>query len=79
MLSWQHTQRTVSIWTLSGRMKGVAFTAAPEHLPRLALYRKGESDLLFRDGMWFLTATCEVPEPNSTPVSPSFWGSIWGS
>ncbi|MFE2738665.1 RNA-guided endonuclease InsQ/TnpB family protein [Streptomyces sp. NPDC059349] len=62
MLSWQHTERTVSIWTLSGRMKGVAFTASPEQLARLALYRKGESDLLFRDGMWFLSATCEVPE-----------------
>ncbi|MGW6404370.1 RNA-guided endonuclease InsQ/TnpB family protein [Streptomyces sp. NPDC055134] len=62
MLSWQHTQGTVSIWTLSGRMKEVAFTAAPEHLARLAQYRKGESDLLFRDGMWFLIATCEVPE-----------------
>ncbi|MGW6144514.1 RNA-guided endonuclease InsQ/TnpB family protein [Streptomyces sp. NPDC055140] len=62
MLSWQYTERTVSIWTLSGRMKQLAFTAAPEHLARLALYRKGESDLLYRDGMWFLTATCEVPE-----------------
>jgi hypothetical protein len=36
MLSWQYTQRTVYIWTLSGRMKQVAFTAAPEHLARLA-------------------------------------------
>ncbi|WP_344386498.1 transposase, partial [Streptomyces aureus] len=62
MLSWQYTEHTVSIWTLSGRMKQVAFTAAPEHLARLALYRKGESDLLYRDGMWFLIATCEVPE-----------------
>ncbi|MFB7707519.1 RNA-guided endonuclease InsQ/TnpB family protein [Streptomyces sp. NPDC056105] len=62
MLSWQHAERTVSIWTLSGRMKRVAFTASSEQLARLALYRKGESDLLFRDGMWFLTATCEVPE-----------------
>ncbi|GAA1279863.1 RNA-guided endonuclease TnpB family protein [Streptomyces aureus] len=62
MLSRQYTERTVSIWTLSGRMKGVAFTAAPEHAARLALHRKGESDLLYRDGMWFLTATCEVPE-----------------
>ncbi|MFB6674303.1 hypothetical protein ACFCWG_18230 [Streptomyces sp. NPDC056390] len=51
MLSWQYTQRTVSIWTLSGRMKGVAFTALPERLARLALYRRGESDLLFLAGM----------------------------
>jgi putative transposase len=70
MLSWQTGERTVSIWTLSGRLKNVAFTASPEHLARLALYRKGESDLLYRDGMWFLNATCEVPEaePDSDPA-----------
>ncbi|MEW2120169.1 transposase, partial [Streptomyces sp. NPDC005474] len=69
MLSWQITDRTVSIWTLSGRMKQVAFTASPEQLARLALYRKGESDLVARDGMWFLNATCEIPEtePNADP------------
>ncbi|GAA1229020.1 hypothetical protein [Streptomyces aureus] len=33
MLSWQYTQRTVSIWPQSGRMKEVAFTAAPNILP----------------------------------------------
>ncbi|MFE2733390.1 RNA-guided endonuclease InsQ/TnpB family protein [Streptomyces sp. NPDC059349] len=74
MLSWQYTQRTVSIWTLSGRMKQVAFTAAPEHLARLALYRKGESDLLFRDGMWFLSATCEVPEAELNTNVTQFLG-----
>ncbi|MFF1255535.1 MULTISPECIES: RNA-guided endonuclease InsQ/TnpB family protein [unclassified Streptomyces] len=69
MLSWQTGDRTVSIWTLSGRIKEVAFTASPEQLARLALYRKGESDLLYRDGMWFLNATCEIPEtePNTDP------------
>ncbi|MEV6701953.1 transposase [Streptomyces sp. NPDC051453] len=69
MLSWQSGDRTVSIWTLSGRIKGVAFTASPEQLARLALYRKGESDLFARDGMWFLNATCEIPEtePNTDP------------
>jgi IS605 OrfB family transposase len=69
MLSWQIPDRTVSIWTLAGRLKGVEFTASPEQLARLALYRKGESDLLYHDGMWFLNATCEIPEaePNTTP------------
>jgi IS605 OrfB family transposase len=70
MLSWQIAKRTVSIWTTSGRVKNVAFTASPEQLATLALYRKGESDLLERDGMWFLNATCEVPEAplNTDPV-----------
>ncbi|MFF7645481.1 RNA-guided endonuclease TnpB family protein [Streptomyces canus] len=69
MLSWQFDQRRISIWTTAGRVKGVAFTGSPEQLARLALYRKGESDLLERDGMWFLNATCEVPEaePNTDP------------
>ncbi|MEV4454138.1 RNA-guided endonuclease TnpB family protein, partial [Streptomyces mirabilis] len=56
MLSWQIPDRTVSIWTTSGRVKNVAFTASPEQLATLALYRKGESDLLERDGRWFLNA-----------------------
>ncbi|MFF4032211.1 RNA-guided endonuclease InsQ/TnpB family protein [Streptomyces sviceus] len=70
MLSWQIPGRTVSIWTTGGRVKSVAFTASAEQLATLALYRKGESDLLQRDGMWFLSATCEVPEAplNTEPV-----------
>ncbi|QKV91914.1 IS200/IS605 family element transposase accessory protein TnpB [Streptomyces sp. NA02950] len=70
MLSWQIDQRRISIWTTAGRMKDVAITAAPEQLATLALHRKGESDLVYRDGIWFLNATCDVPEaaPNTDPV-----------
>jgi transposase len=70
MLSWQITGRTVSVWTTGGRMKNVAFTASVEQLATLTLYRRGESDLVHRDGMWFLNATCEIPEaePNTEPV-----------
>ncbi|WP_441349105.1 transposase [Streptomyces sp. NTH33] len=62
MLSWQTDRRRVSIWTTAGRVKEVAFTASSEQLATLALHRRGESDLVYRDGMWFLNATCEVPE-----------------
>ena len=68
MLSWQIPHRTVSVWTVRGRVKEVAFTASPQQLATLALHRRGESDLLYRDGMWFLNATCEVPEPPVMPV-----------
>lgn len=70
MLSWQIAERRVSIWTVQGRVKDVVFTATPEQLATLALYRRGESDLVCRDGMWFLLATCEVPEAtlNTEPV-----------
>jgi putative transposase len=61
-------QQTVSIWTVGGRLKGVRF-ACGEHQRRLLACRRGESDLLFRDGRWLLLATCEVPEqPQQPPV-----------
>ncbi|MER5624998.1 transposase [Streptosporangium sp. NPDC002544] len=67
-LSWQMDARTVSIWTTRGRMKNVAFAASADQLQMLAAYRKGESDLVYRDGMWFLIATCDLPEvPVRTP------------
>ncbi|MEO3889361.1 transposase [Nonomuraea sp. B5E05] len=67
-LSWQHEARTVSIWTIGGRLKGVAFTGSDQHLALLAVHRRGESDLVCRDGMWFLHATIEVPDvPAAAP------------
>ncbi len=70
MLSWQIDRRRISIWTTAGRVRDVAFTASPEQMATLALYRRGESDLLWRDGMRFLNATCDLPEapPNTDPV-----------
>lgn len=66
ILSWDHQGRTVSIWTVAGRVR-VPFTGAPEHLELLAGHRKGESDLLRdRQGRWFLAATIDTPTP---PVS----------
>ncbi|MFJ8827186.1 RNA-guided endonuclease InsQ/TnpB family protein [Streptomyces sp. NPDC102467] len=70
MLSWQIDQRRVSVWTVKGRMKDVAIVGSPDQLATLDLHRRGESDLVYRDGKWFLHATCEVPEatPNAEPV-----------
>src|SRR6266511_1478069 len=69
-LSWQPDQHTVSIWTIAGRLKGVRFTIG-EHQKALLAHRKGESDLVLRDGRWYLYATCEIPEPQ--PACPSGW------
>jgi putative transposase len=67
-LSWQIDARTVSIWTASGRLKNVAFAASADQVKMLAAHRKGESDLVRRDGMWFLIATCDLPEvPVTSP------------
>lgn len=72
ILSWDHQARTVSIWVTDtgtgtpGRLKNVAFTGHPNHLALLAAHRKGESDLLLRDGTWYLIATIDQDTP---PVS----------
>ncbi|WP_460545513.1 RNA-guided endonuclease InsQ/TnpB family protein [Glycomyces halotolerans] len=69
-LSWQHEARTVSIWTVHGRKRGIAFTGHPDHLKLLERARRGETDLVFRDGQWYLAATVEVAdaEANCDPV-----------
>jgi hypothetical protein len=64
-LSWQPGPRTVSIWTTSGRLRGVRFACSADAIETLAACRQGESDLVHRDGAWFLIATCEVPEPGT--------------
>ncbi|MFF1682540.1 RNA-guided endonuclease InsQ/TnpB family protein [Streptomyces sp. NPDC058256] len=62
-LSWQTDARTVSIWTVDGRMRGIRYTGSPDRLKTLAGYRRGESDLVQRGGKWFLIATCDIPDP----------------
>ncbi|TQN30347.1 IS605 OrfB family transposase [Haloactinospora alba] len=61
-LSWQYDRRTVSLWTTAGRIKNVRFACSAEALTRLQQHRQGESDLIERDGVFYLIATCEVPE-----------------
>ncbi|MFE4772870.1 RNA-guided endonuclease InsQ/TnpB family protein [Streptomyces sp. NPDC056713] len=61
-LSWQYDQQTVSIWTMAGRIKNVSFVCSVDALKVLQQYRKGESDLIERDGVFYLIATCDVPE-----------------
>jgi putative transposase len=70
-LSWNHDQRTVSIWTVSGRVKRLRFTGSVEQLEFIREHRRGESDLVQRDGTWFLLATCEIPEP--ALIEPVDW------
>ena len=70
MLSWQYDAGTVSIWTVAGRLKGVRFAGSAAQVRTLAAFRQGESDLVCREGKWFLAAVCEVPAEalNSDPV-----------
>lgn len=64
-LSWQHDARTVSIWSTTGRMKGLGFVGLPTDLALLAGNRIGETDLQHVGGQWFLIATLDLP---TTPV-----------
>lgn len=68
-LSWDHQQRTISIWTVHGRVKDITYTARPEALDLLAQSRIKESDLAFVRGHWYLHAIIDLPEPEpATPV-----------
>ncbi|MEQ4302206.1 transposase [Plantactinospora sp. B6F1] len=61
-LSWQIADRTVSIWTVGGRLNKVRFACSDSQHATLATYRAGESDLVHRDGKWYLYATCDLPD-----------------
>lgn len=62
ILTWNLDARTVSIWTVAGRIKHIPFVCSDQAFKLLAS-RKGESDLVMRDGMFFLVATIDIPEP----------------
>jgi IS605 OrfB family transposase len=73
MPSWQTDARTVSIctvsiWTVTGRMETVAYTGSPDQRKAVAELPVGETDLVYRDGMWLLYATVEVAE--AEPLQP---------
>ncbi|QDN93782.1 IS200/IS605 family element transposase accessory protein TnpB [Streptomyces sp. RLB3-17] len=61
-LSWQYDAQTVSVWTTAGRIRHVRFACSPDALKTLREHRQGESDLIERDGVFYLMATCDVPE-----------------
>jgi putative transposase len=75
-LSWQipdmvgGREAAVSIWTTHGRLKSVRILGTTRDLVTLRTYQIRETDLLHRDGKWFLYATFEAPEaPQADPVN----------
>ena len=57
----------VSLWTLNGRQT-IPFVCGT-HQRKLLPFLKGEVDLIYRKGQFFLNAVCDVPEEN--PLIPS--------
>jgi IS605 OrfB family transposase len=60
-LSYAPPATSVSIWTLQGR-QSIPF-ACGERQRQLLHTRRGESDLVYSQGQWYLLTTCEVEEP----------------
>lgn len=56
----------VSIWTLGGREK-ISFVCGDRQRTLLA-YRKGEVDLMFVKGKWYLACVCDVPDPEEIGI-----------
>ena len=52
-------ESAVSIWSLDGRLPIPFVCGEPQRA--LLASQKGESDLVFRDGNWYLLATCAIP------------------
>jgi len=59
ILSYNIKSRTVSIWAINGRIKGLKFLC---HNERLLPYIHGEADLVTRKGKFFLLQTVDVPD-----------------
>ena len=67
ILRWKSEE--VSIWTVQKR-KTIPFVC-DERTRDLLSSRRGESDLVYRGGKWYLLATVEVQEP--PPGTPEDW------
>jgi len=63
ILSYKLESKEVSIWTVDGRQR-IPFSAGKRQLELLSGQR-GESDLCYVKGKFYLFATCDVETPNS--------------
>lgn len=61
-LSYSFEKRTVSIWSVGGRLKKVTFECSAEQYKILSAYQKGETDLSLENGIFYLTVGVEIAE-----------------
>ena len=79
-LSWRFPdesggrQAMVSIWTVAGRLKNIPIMGDSKQLMLLRNRVIGETDLINRDGKWFLYATIDAPEAPLAEPSNGFLG-----
>lgn len=67
ILSWQMKKRQVSIWSLDGRLK-IPFVCGARDWELLQTQR-GETDLCFVKGDFYLFTTCDVDTPDPMDVA----------
>jgi putative transposase len=65
-LTWYTDKGAVSIWSLAGRQH-IPYSVG-EHQRALLASRKGESDLVYHRGAFYLLAVCDIPEPDQQTV-----------
>lgn len=69
-----YTKDGISLWSVDGRLKGVKFVC---HNTNYLLYIKGEADLVYKKGKFYLFQTVEVPEEDVKDIE-SFIGCDFG-
>ncbi len=69
ILKYRTEKQVVSIWVLPGR-ETIPYVCG-NHQAELLKHPKGESDLVYHRGKWYLLATCEISEP--TPEQIDSW------
>jgi len=69
ILSWRLSDKTISIWTVSGRQR-MSFLAGERQM-QLLKRRQGQADLIYKNGEWYLHQVCEVTE--SKEFDPTGW------
>ncbi len=71
ILSWKPDGSEVSIWTVAEKHRQRMPFTCDERARQMLKARRGESDLVYREGRFFLLATVEVEEP--PPGAPEEW------
>lgn len=66
ILAYRQQTETVSIWTLDGRQE-MPYQCG-QRQRELLKHQKGESDLWYTGGVFYLLATCEIEEPTPEQV-----------
>lgn len=66
ILTWAMSKREVSIWSVKGRLN-IPFVCGERHWELLQTQR-GETDLVYVNGVFYLLTTCQVDEPTPQDI-----------